>query len=134
MARIMIGLMDPPYESATTTTAFRLIDAALRKGHDVKMFLYEGAVALGFAAQRPHANPVKGTTVEEQDHPTTKDWIASLFALAREKGVTLEWVNCGLCVDERGVDGQVDGTERGSPADAWKMAEASEGFLFIATK
>ncbi|MEK6608571.1 MAG: hypothetical protein AABZ30_13000 [Myxococcota bacterium] len=30
------------------------------------MFLYEGAAALGFADQKPHANPVKGTTVEQE--------------------------------------------------------------------
>ena len=38
------------------------------------------------------------------------------------------------CVDERGVDKQVEGTRRGSPADFWKLAEASEGLLFIATR
>jgi len=42
-------LMDAPYESARTTTAFRLIDAAARRGHDVSVFCYEGAVALSFA-------------------------------------------------------------------------------------
>lgn len=51
-------LMDPPYESARSTTAFRLVDAALRKGHDVNVFAYEGAVSLAFAKQVPHANAV----------------------------------------------------------------------------
>lgn len=57
-----------------------------------------------------------------------------LFELAAQKSVKLDWVNCGLCVDERGVEKQVEGARRGSPADAWKLAEASEGFLFVATK
>jgi tRNA 2-thiouridine synthesizing protein D len=28
-------MMDPPFESANTTTAFRIIEAALRKGYTV---------------------------------------------------------------------------------------------------
>ena len=134
MATIMIGLMDPPYESSNVVTGLRIVDAALRRGHDVNVFLYEGAVALGFTEQKPHANPVKGTTVEEQEHPNPKDWVRGLFELAAERGVKLDWVNCGLCVDERGVEKQVEGARRGSPADAWKLAEASEGFLYVATR
>ena len=134
MPTLTIGLMDPPYESSNTVTGLRLIDAALRKGHHVNVFLYEGAVALGFADQKPHANPVKGKTVEEFDHPNPKEWVAALFALAASRGVKLDWINCGLCVDERGVDKQVEGARRGSPADFWKLAEASQGFLFIATR
>src|SRR5207245_1711460 len=38
-------LMDAPYENARTVTAFRLLDSAIRKGHDVFVFAYEGAVA-----------------------------------------------------------------------------------------
>ena len=134
MATLTIGLMDPPYESGNTVTGFRIVDAALRRGHQVNVFLYEGAVALGFAEQKPHANPVKGKSVEEMDHPNPKDWVRGLLELAAERGVKLEWVNCGLCVDERGVDKQVEGTRRGSPADFWKLAEASDGVLWIATK
>jgi tRNA 2-thiouridine synthesizing protein D len=37
-------------------------------------------------------------------------------------------------VDERGADKQVEGVKRGSPADFWKLAEASEGVLWIATR
>jgi tRNA 2-thiouridine synthesizing protein D len=134
MATITVGLMDPPYESGNVVTGLRIVDAALRKGHDVNVFLYEGAVALGFAEQKQHANPVKGKTLEELDHPNPKDWIKGLFELAAQKGVKLDWVNCGLCVDERGVEKQVEGVRRGSPADGWKMAEASQGFLYVATK
>lgn len=134
MATITVGLMDPPYESANTVTGLRIIDAALRKGINVNVFLYEGAVALGFAEQKPHPNPVKHTSVEQQEHPNPKDWVSGLLELARQQGVKLDWVNCGLCVDERGVEKQVEGARRGSPADFWKLAEASEGFLYIATR
>src|SRR5205814_5562905 len=44
--RLTLALMDPPYESANSTTALRIISAALEKGIDVNVFAYEGAVCL----------------------------------------------------------------------------------------
>src|SRR5205823_3983549 len=67
MATLTVAPMDPPYETPATTTAFRIIESALQKGHAVNVFAYEGAVNLAMAGQAPHANPVKGTTAEEQD-------------------------------------------------------------------
>ena len=52
---LTFALMDPPFESARSTTALRLIDLALRRGHDVNVFAYEGAVSLAFAGQKAHA-------------------------------------------------------------------------------
>ncbi len=43
--------------------------------------------------------------MKEEKHPTTKDFVAGLFELAKENGVKLDWLNCGLCVDERGASG-----------------------------
>jgi tRNA 2-thiouridine synthesizing protein D len=43
-------------------------------------------------------------------------------------------VNCGLCVDERGAANAIAGVRRGSPADFWQMAEASDNTLVIATR
>src|ERR687885_2598444 len=99
---LTVALMDPPYESANTATALRIIAAALRKGIRVNVFAYEGAVYLSLKDQAPHANPVKGTTVEEEDHPTTKKFVSSLLELGND-APALTWVNCGLCVDERGA-------------------------------
>ena len=79
---ITIALMDPPYESGTTTTALRVVDAALRKGINVNVFAYEGAVNMTMKAQAAHPNPVKGTSIEEQDHPSSSRFIAGLFELA----------------------------------------------------
>ena len=101
---LTLVLNDPPYESSRTSTAFRIADAAIRRGIDVNVFAYEGAVGLSFARQCPHANVVHGRDVSAEDHPTTKVWIGELFELARERSVKLDWVNCGLCIDERGVD------------------------------
>lgn len=47
----------------------RLVDAALKKGHDVAVFAYEGAVSLTFARQAAHANAVHGRDVAQEDHP-----------------------------------------------------------------
>ena len=131
--RLTIAIMDPPYESATTTTSLRLIDGAIRQGHDVTVFAYEGAVNLTMKAQQPHANPVKGTSVEQEQHPTTKDWVAALFALAHERGTRLEWINCGLCVDERGAGDWIDGPRRGGPKDFHDAAVASTSVLVVPT-
>ena len=131
---LTIAIMDAPYESANTTTAFRIIAAALAKGIDVNVFAYEGAVALAMKDQQPHANPVRGTTVEQEDHPTTRAFIAGLLALAQEKGARLEWVNCGLCVDERGAVNWIEGVRRGGPPDFLKMVEGSSNTLVIPTR
>ena len=127
-------LNDPPYENARTTTALRLVGAALRKGYDVNVFAYEGAVSLAFAKQAPHANAVHGNDVAAEDHPTTKDWVAALLAEAAGLGRKVEWVNCGLCVDERGVAEAIPGTRRGSPADLWQLVGRSDNTLVIPTK
>ena len=130
--KLTLALMDPPYESANSTTAFRIIYAALAKGIHVNVFAYEGAVCLPLKDQTPHANPVKGTTVEEEEHPTTKAFVESLLKIGGDNPL-LTWVNCGLCVDERGAHNAVEGVKRGSPADFLKMAQESTNTLVIPT-
>ncbi|WP_193102591.1 MULTISPECIES: DsrE/DsrF/TusD sulfur relay family protein [Burkholderia] len=132
--KLTLALMDPPYEKAASTTALRIVDAALQRGHDVTVFAYEGAVNLTMKAQAPHANPVKGTSVEEEDHPTTRDWVAALFQLAAQQGAKLDWINCGLCVDERGAGDWIEGPRRGSPKDFLDASIQSNAVLVIPTK
>ena len=131
--KLTLALMDPPYESANSTTAFRIISAALQKGIHVNVFAYEGAVCLPLKDQAPHANPVKGTTVEEEEHPTTNAFVSALLEIGGAEPL-LTWVNCGLCVDERGASNVVEGVKRGSPADFLKMAQESNNTLVIPTK
>ena len=131
--KLTLALMDPPYESANSTTAFRIISAALRKGIHVNVFAYEGAVGLPLKDQTPHANPVKGTTVEDEEHPTTRSFVSSLLEIGNGNPL-LTWVNCGLCVDERGAGNVVEGVKRGSPADFLKMAQESSNTLVIPTR
>jgi len=131
---LTLVLMDPAYESSNTMTAFRMIEAALRRGHHVNVFAYEGAVSLTLDGQRPHPNPVHGTDAAAEKHPLTKDFVTGLFALANEHGAKLDWVNCGFCVDERGADGWIDGPRRGGPPDFAAMHRSSDKTLVIATR
>jgi tRNA 2-thiouridine synthesizing protein D len=127
-------MMDAPYEQTRTATAFRLIDCALRHGCGVRVFAYEGAVCLPVTQQKPHANAIHGRTLEEEAHPTPHAWVSALMDLAREKAAAFDWVNCGLCVDERGATEVVAGVRRGSPADFWKMVLESDNALVIPTR
>ena len=131
---LTFALMDAPFESARTVTALRLIDIALRRGNAVNVFAYEGAVALAFARQQAHPNAVHGRSTEEENHLLPKDLVSALLQEAAARDVKLDWVNCGLCVDERGVGEAVAGVRRGSPADFWKLAEASDNTLVIGTR
>jgi len=127
-------LMDAPFENARTTTALRLIDIAARRGYDINVFAYEGAVCLPFAGQKQHANAVHGHDVMQEDHPLPREWVEAVVQEAARNGGRVDWVNCGLCVDERGAFDSVAGVRRGSPADFWKMATSSHNTLVIATK
>ena len=131
---LTFALMDAPFESARSTTACRLIDIAARRGYDINVFAYEGAVCVPFAQQKAHPNAVHGRDEEEENHPLPKDWVAALFREAEANGGKIDWVNCGLCVDERGVAEAIDGVRRGTPGDFWQMASDSDNTLVIGTK
>ena len=126
--------MDPPFENERTITFFRILSAAIDKKVNVNVFAYEGAVALSFMRQTQHGNAVHGHDVDQEAHPLTRDWIAALQEKAQVQGVVFNWVNCGLCVDERGVQESIEGCERGSPADFLKQVRVSENCLVIATR
>lgn len=131
---LTFAFMDPPFESERTATFFRLLDATLDRGANVRVFAYEGAVALAFALQQPHGNAVHGRGVEEESHPLAREWIAELQRKAAAKSLSFEWINCGLCVDERGVNEVIDGCGRGGPADLWRYASESFNTLTIGTR
>jgi tRNA 2-thiouridine synthesizing protein D len=131
---LTFALMDPPYENARSTTALRLIHIAATRGYDINVFAYEGAVFLPFAKQQRHPNAMHGRNAEEENHVLTKELVSSLLQEATRTGGKIDWVNCGMCVDERGAGEAVAGVRRGSPADLWKMAEASDNTLVIGTR
>jgi tRNA 2-thiouridine synthesizing protein D len=127
-------MMDSSFEQMRTITAFRIIEEALERGYNVNVFAYEGAVNLAFAKQKPHANSIHGHSLEEENHPLTKDIIIALMEKAQAKDCKLDWINCGLCVDERGVEETLPGCRRGAPSDFWQWANQSDSTLVIGTK
>lgn len=131
---LTFALMEPPFESARCATLFRLMAEALQRGFNVNVFAYEGAVLLPFARQQPHANAIHGRDAAEENHPLTKDWVNALFQEAHSRGLKFDWVNCGLCVDERGAMESIEGVRRGSPADFWKMAIESRSTLVVGAR
>ena len=131
---LTFALMDAPFEDPRSTTALRLIDIAAKRGYQNNVFAYEGAVCLPFSKQEPHANKVHGRDVEEENHPLPRKWIGSLMKVAEQNGGKVDWVNCGLCVDERGVGEAIEGVRRGTPGDFWKFAEESDNTLVIPTR
>lgn len=132
--KLTFALMDAPFESERTTTFFRLLAIAAERGYQIGVFAYEGAVHLAFDQQTAHGNAVHETNAAEENHPLPKDWLRELFAVAKSAGGSIDWVNCGLCVDERGLTPSVEGTRRGSPADFLSMARESKNVLTIGTR
>jgi sulfur relay (sulfurtransferase) complex TusBCD TusD component (DsrE family) len=120
MANLTFLIMDPPHESATSTTALRIIDAAIRKGHNVHVMAYEGATATTYTTQKTHA----------------KEWVAALLEAAAARGVKLDWMRSALDEEERGYhQAQLSGTRRGSPVDFYKeQVLASDNVLIIPTR
>jgi tRNA 2-thiouridine synthesizing protein D len=100
---LTFAIMDVPYEDARSTTALRLMDICARRGYDINVFAYEGAVYVPFARQEAHPNAVHGHDAGEEDHPLPKEWVAAIIDEAAKNGGKVDWVNCGLCVDERGA-------------------------------
>jgi len=131
---LTFAVMDAAYENARTTTALRLMDIAARRGYDINVFAYEGAVTLPFSKQSPHPNAVHGRDADQEDHPLPRKFIAGLMKTAKEKGGKVDWINCGLCVDERGVAEAIEGVRRGSPGDLVKCAQSSDNTLVIGTR
>ena len=126
-------LMDPPFESANTTTAFRLIEAALRKGHTVNVFAYEGAVNLTMKGQQPHANPVHGKSFEGENHPLSIYRETSWRAYLRKPMATACGGLTAACVLMNGV--LVIGLrDPGGPADFWRWASESDQTLVISCR
>lgn len=131
---LTFAFMDAPFESARTTTFFRVLDAALDAGANINVFAYEGAVALSFAQQQAHGNNVHGRDAVEEAHPLSREWIAALQRKAERRALAFNWINCGLCADERGINDVIDGCGRGSPADMWKFASVADNTLVIGTR
>ena len=110
------------------------IDAAARRGHDINVFAYREAPALAFAPRRRTPTRCTARTSPKKTIPRRKIRSQRCWQRAARNGGKVDWVNCGMCVDERGVNQFVPGTRRGSPADFHAFTEASDNTLVIPTK
>jgi tRNA 2-thiouridine synthesizing protein D len=127
-------VMDPPFESTRSTTALRLMQIAAQRGHNINVLAYEGAVYLPFAAQGGHPNPIHGNDVSEENHPLPKEWIRIIGETAEQNGGKLDWVNCGMCADERGAHEVVANVRRGGPPALAEWLDKSDNTLIISTR
>jgi len=105
-------LTDGPNEHARCRTAFRLVEAAIRRGHDVKIVALEDAIEL--------------SSVKRSITWGDERWIPSAFASAKENGCRFEWINCGPVPDQT-----IEGVRQGGPADLWRIAEESDNALVV---
>ena len=127
-------LMDPPFESSRSTTALRLLQIAAERGYNINVLAYEGAVYLPFAGQAGHSNPIHGHDLSQEDHPLPKEWIKIIGETAAKNGGALDWVNCGMCADERGAHDVVPRVRRGGPPALAAWIAESDNTLIIATR
>ena len=121
---LTFAFMDPPQGSARTAITKRLIELAVKRGHDVNVFAYRGEP--GQTAQI-HNGVVNGAATAEE---LSRDWIAALMQRATAKGVRVDWV---ACTQERETDESIVGVRRGSHADFWDMAANSYNMLVVPT-
>jgi len=84
--------------------------------------------------QAPHGNPVKGTTVEQEEHPTTREFVRSLLEIWKIQPAANVAELRPMRGRARRNQRVVDGVKRGSPADFFKMATESTNTLVIPTK
>ncbi len=89
---------------------------------------------LSFAKQEGHPNAVHARDAEAEDHPLPRKWVAGLMETAKANGGSIDWINCGLCVDERGVGEWIDGCRRGGPKHLIEASAASDGTLIIGAR
>ena len=97
----------------------------------MKVFATEGAVNATAKTSQTPANSVKETSVEEERQAASKDAAASLFQLAKQHGVKLNWVNCGLSVDERETGDWPEGLPAVGPKDLVDASLASDATMAI---
>lgn len=121
---LTFAFMDPPHGSARTAITMRLIELAVKRGHDVNVFSYRGDPSQTADLHNGHAKTADKT---EQ---LSRDWIASLMQKATAKGVRVDWV---ACTYEPEPEDSPIGVRRGSHADFWDMAANSYNMLVVPT-
>jgi tRNA 2-thiouridine synthesizing protein D len=134
---LTFALMDPSSDCVRTALMKRLIEIAVRRGHDINVFAYKGEThpeCNGAAPRRNGAAPRQSNGAipppPQANGALPRDWIESLMQEATTRGVKVDWVDCGWW--HVGGD-PVLGVRRGSPADFWDMAAHSQNMIVVST-
>jgi len=84
--KFTIQVMVPPYTYEDMDTAIKIIEAAMKRGHEVRLFLFSDAVL----AANSQVKPIR----IDRSIPKKLEELA-------EQGLRIEV--CGICLDYRGV-------------------------------
>lgn len=99
------GMMGTPYQSETVTSLFRMVESALKQGHQVTVWNCGHATGL---SQSTLVRPRDSFLAKDVEafNPNTAEMIQALF---RRYGPTkqLDWLVCRYCMEERGATHQI---------------------------
>lgn len=99
---ILIALLASPYHSDSTTTFFRVTQAALSQGHHVIVWACKGATTL--TIETLGASKPRNFLNMQGEYPSTVTLIQSLLAQHTDH---LQWYICRHCMEERGATNQI---------------------------
>ncbi len=99
------GMMGTPFQTDTVTSLFRMVESALRQGHNVTVWNCGHATGL---SQSTLVRPRDFFAARDAGdiNPTTAELIQALFRRYPGSG-QLEWLGCRYCMEERGTTAQI---------------------------
>jgi hypothetical protein len=101
---IFLIVMGAPYESELTTTLFRLLDAALARGH--RLIVWSCGASTTLTLESLGECKPRNVMRHEVVYPSTARLVRTMMARYGER---LEWHICQQCMEERGTTGQIEG-------------------------
>ncbi len=120
---LTFAIMDAPFENSRTVTMFRIDRGSARTQDTTSMSSPTRARSRSPSrGRRRMQTPCTGATLRRRTIRCRACGSRRCSRSRAKQGRKLDWVNCGLCVDERGVAEAIEGVRRGSPADFWKMS------------
>ncbi len=113
--KITIQTMSPPYTCQDMDTALNIAEAALNRGHEVRLFLFSDAVL----AANADVKPVR----------IDRNIPARMKSLIAEKGLRVDI--CGICMEYRGLlrDHIVEGSAPSGLPELAELVSTSDRFI-----
>lgn len=126
---IFFAALGAPFESDSTTTLFRLIDAALARQHTVIVWTCGGATTLTLQTlgdRRP-----RNFLNFDAEYPSTAKLVRALLDGSDGR---LHWHICRHCMEERGATEQIEGVKIQPPFRFFHFLEQADASLVIGPK